>query len=127
VGKRNTAWTTCRECPEQSGPRSCGGSTEQAELTGAEPRRLTLGNSRPRAAPAPGSSATRGISSGDVVMLQLPNTSELIVLYYALSKLGAVISPLAVQYGAHELGHFAAELSTQRHDHRGESAGSGSA
>ena len=54
--------------------------------------------------------ASRGIGAGDRVILQLPNTSELIVLYYALSKLGAIVSPIAVQYGAHELRHFAAEL-----------------
>jgi acyl-CoA synthetase (AMP-forming)/AMP-acid ligase II len=82
----------------------------KADLTGAEPRRLTLGQLEAASSACARELSNRGISSGDVVMLQLPNTSELIVLYYALSKLGAVISPLAVQYGAHELGHFAAEL-----------------
>jgi cyclohexanecarboxylate-CoA ligase len=45
----------------------------------------------------------RGIGTGDVVVAQLPNIAEFVVLYLACARLGAVISPLPVQYGAHEL------------------------
>jgi cyclohexanecarboxylate-CoA ligase len=45
----------------------------------------------------------RGIGQGDVVVAQLPNIAEFVVLYLAVARLGAVISPLPVQYGAHEL------------------------
>ncbi len=45
----------------------------------------------------------RGISFGDVVLVQLPNIVELVVSYFACSRLGAVISPMPVQYGAHEI------------------------
>ncbi len=44
-----------------------------------------------------------GIVSGDALLVQLPNICELVVTYYACSKIGAVISPLPVQYGAHEI------------------------
>jgi acyl-CoA synthetase (AMP-forming)/AMP-acid ligase II len=47
--------------------------------------------------------ADRGIGEGDVVVAQLPNIAEFVVLYLAIARLGAVISPLPVQYGAHEL------------------------
>jgi acyl-CoA synthetase (AMP-forming)/AMP-acid ligase II len=47
--------------------------------------------------------ADRGIGPGDVVVAQLPNIAEFVVLYLAVARLGAVISPLPVQYGAHEL------------------------
>ncbi len=44
-----------------------------------------------------------GIGEDDRVIVQLPNVAELAVVYYALSKLGAVVSPVPVQYGRHEL------------------------
>ena len=50
------------------------------------------------------------IGRGDAVLVQLPNTVELSVLYLALSRLGAVISPVPMQYGRHEIAHAAREL-----------------
>lgn len=47
--------------------------------------------------------ADRGIGKGDIVVAQLPNIAEFVILYLAIARLGAVISPLPVQYGAHEL------------------------
>ncbi|MFK8019562.1 MAG: class I adenylate-forming enzyme family protein [Pseudomonadales bacterium] len=51
-----------------------------------------------------------GIGEDDRIIIQLPNVSELLVLYYAISKLGAIASPVPVQYGRHELQHVGAEL-----------------
>lgn len=82
----------------------------KVELMGSEPRRLTFRQLDGASSACARELASRGIRAGDCVVLQLPNTSELIVLYYALSKLGAIISPIAVQYGRHEIGHFAREL-----------------
>ena len=45
----------------------------------------------------------KGLRKDDVLMVQLPNTVHLAVCYYAASLLGAIISPLAMQYGRHEL------------------------
>jgi acyl-CoA synthetase (AMP-forming)/AMP-acid ligase II len=83
---------------------------DKSALMGAAPRRLTMAQLDRASSACARQLRERGIGAGDRVVLQLPNTSELIVLYYALSKLGAVISPIAVQYGPHELGHFVAEL-----------------
>jgi len=80
------------------------------ELTGTAPRRLTLRELDRVSSACARELASRGVTRGDRVIVQLPNTSELIVLYYALSKLGAIMSPAAVQYGAHELDHFRREL-----------------
>ncbi len=44
-----------------------------------------------------------GIGRDDLVMVQLPNVAELIVTYLAVGRIGAIISPLPVQYRAHEL------------------------
>jgi acyl-CoA synthetase (AMP-forming)/AMP-acid ligase II len=75
-------------------------------LTGQAARRLSWGELEAASSACARELLDRGVQAGDRVILQLPNTSELIVLYYALSKLGAVIAPIAVQYGAHELAHF---------------------
>ncbi|MFK7830055.1 MAG: class I adenylate-forming enzyme family protein [Congregibacter sp.] len=80
-------------------------------LMGVPAQRLTLLQLERASSACARELALRGVGPGDRVILQLPNTSELIVLYYALSKLGAVIAPVAVQYGAHELTHFDRELS----------------
>lgn len=50
------------------------------------------------------------LGEGDPVVVQLPNIAELMVVYYAISKLGAVVSPVPVQYGAHELQMLAGAL-----------------
>jgi acyl-CoA synthetase (AMP-forming)/AMP-acid ligase II len=44
-----------------------------------------------------------GIGADDRLIVQLPNVVELLVTYYAVSKLGAILSPVPVQYGSHEL------------------------
>lgn len=44
-----------------------------------------------------------GIGKDDIVMVQLPNIAELIITYLAVARLGAIISPVPVQYRTHEL------------------------
>ncbi len=44
-----------------------------------------------------------GLGADDRLVVQLPNIVELLVTYYAVSKLGAILSPVPVQYGSHEL------------------------
>lgn len=51
-----------------------------------------------------------GLGEDDRIIIQLPNVCELLVLYYAISKLGAIASPVPVQYGSHELQHMAQAL-----------------
>lgn len=51
-----------------------------------------------------------GLGEDDRIIIQLPNIAELLVAYYALSKMGAIASPVPVQYGSHELQHMAEAL-----------------
>jgi len=53
-----------------------------------------------------------GIQLDDIVIVQLPNIVELVVCYYALSRIGAIVSPIPTQYGAHEIGKISATLDT---------------
>ena len=52
-----------------------------------------------------------GIRMGDIVIVQLPNIAELPITYFALDRLGAIISPVPVQYGRFEINNAIAELS----------------
>nr|WP_249123327.1 MULTISPECIES: class I adenylate-forming enzyme family protein [unclassified Bradyrhizobium] len=51
-----------------------------------------------------------GIRSGDVILVQLPNLHELLALYLAAASLGAVLSPVPMQYRHHELAQIVALL-----------------
>lgn len=51
-----------------------------------------------------------GLQADDFLIVQLPNIVELVVCYYAASKLGIIVSPIPVQYGAHELRHISAAV-----------------
>jgi len=47
--------------------------------------------------------ADHGIVKDDVVAVMLPNIGELVAVYLAAARLGAIVSPLPVQFGSHEL------------------------
>ncbi len=51
-----------------------------------------------------------GLTAGDFLVVQMPNVAELIISYYAASKLGVIVSPIPVQYGVHELRHITTAL-----------------
>ena len=46
--------------------------------------------------------AALGIQRGDVIAVQLPSTPEFIIIYYAIARLGAVLTTLHMTYGAAE-------------------------
>lgn len=51
-----------------------------------------------------------GIRREDIIVMQLPNIVEIVIAYLAIDRLGAVVSPVPVQYGRHELQHIAKTL-----------------
>ena len=51
---------------------------------------------------------SQGVVKDDVVVVQLPNVVELHAIYLACAISGVVVSPVPVQYRAHELGHVVA-------------------
>ncbi|GHF17585.1 2,3-dihydroxybenzoate-AMP ligase [Kordiimonas sediminis] len=53
---------------------------------------------------------TAGVRRDDILVIQLPNTVEIVILYLAISRIGAIASPVPMQYGLHELTHIAATL-----------------
>ena len=79
-------------------------------LAGGDPQRLDWQTVRARSLAVAGWLASQGLRRDDVVLLQLPNTVELVLALLGTSALGAIASPVPMQYGAHELRSIAAVL-----------------
>lgn len=92
----------------------------KADLTGDQPRRLTWRELDDEVYGLADVLLSHGVGAGDVVGLQMPNTVELVAAYLACWRIGAVVSPLPVQYREHEiselgrLAEFRAYLTVER-------------
>ena len=82
----------------------------RADLTGEKPFRLSFRDLDRASDNLAAELLSAGVKQQDTVLVQLPNITELVVSYLAISKLGAIISPAAVQYGAHELQHICSTI-----------------
>ena len=85
---------------------------DKMELTGMPPARLSFSDLDIASTALALQLLEHGIGPGSRIMVQLPNIVELVVCFYAASKLGAIISPLPVQYGAHEMTQLSTTLET---------------
>jgi acyl-CoA synthetase (AMP-forming)/AMP-acid ligase II len=75
------------------------------ELVDREPERLTYAELLDAVDAVAASLRKTGISKDDFVIAQLPNTWELAMLYLAVARAGAVLSPMPIQWRRHELEH----------------------
>ncbi|MEN6317141.1 MAG: class I adenylate-forming enzyme family protein [Syntrophaceae bacterium] len=76
-------------------------------LVGLKPERLTF-RDLDRAADATAEAfIAKGIRKDDIVMVQLPNCWELAMLYLAVSRTGALISPMPMQWRQTEIEYIA--------------------
>lgn len=75
----------------------------RADFAFGEPQRLTYSQLSAEVERLAGALLAAGIGKDDVVVIQLPNISEFVALYFAAAAIGAVVSPVAVQYRSHEL------------------------
>ena len=83
------------------------------ELTGHAPLSLTWAQLDVASDALAGQLSAAGLNEGDRLIVQLPNIVELLLVYYAASKMGVVVSPVPVQYGPHELQMLAQALEPQ--------------
>ncbi|MBT4592605.1 MAG: acyl--CoA ligase [Porticoccaceae bacterium] len=81
------------------------------ELTGDEPRRLSYAELHAASTQVSCDLLNKGIGAEDRVIVQLPNIVELVICYMAFSKIGAIMSPVPVQYGSHELHRICSTIS----------------
>ena len=68
-----------------------------------EPRRLTYAELQAEVERYAAALVAAGIGKDDIIIIQLPNISEFVALYFAAAIIGAIVSPVAVQYRSHEL------------------------
>ncbi|TFY97965.1 class I adenylate-forming enzyme family protein [Ramlibacter rhizophilus] len=80
----------------------------RAQITGEAARRCTWGELLADVGRMAAFLHAQGLRKDDVIVVQLPNVVELHVLYLACAALGIVISPVPMQYRAHELTHVVA-------------------
>ena len=77
------------------------------DLNGYDPQRLTYKEFIAAVDAVAGSLVELGLKKDDVVMAQLPNSWELAMLYFAVSRAGGILSPTPVLWREAELGYIA--------------------
>ncbi len=75
----------------------------RAEVTTGSVQRLTYADLHTLVNRLADGLLAQGVGQDDIVMVQLPNIAELVMTYLAVSQIGAIISPVPVQYRTHEL------------------------
>ena len=75
----------------------------RADFAFGAPQRLSYAELAAEVDRLAGALVAAGIGKDDVLLVQLPNISEFVALYFAAAKIGAIVSPAAVQYRSHEL------------------------
>lgn len=79
----------------------------KADFMGRAPQRLTWSELDAVVARCAEVFFQGGIRSGDVVGIQVPNSIELVITYFALNRLGAILSPYPMPYLEHEISQLA--------------------
>lgn len=80
----------------------------RAELVFGEPKRLTYAELGQAVDKLAGALVSRGVGKDDIVLVQLPNIVELAIAYLAAARIGAIVTPVPVQYRTHEIKQVAA-------------------
>lgn len=83
------------------------------ELTGSAPLRLTYQELDQASDRLAQQLLNNGVKLDDILIVQLPNITELVVTYHAASKIGAILSPIPVQFARHELSTISAVLDSK--------------
>ncbi|MCB2107498.1 MAG: acyl--CoA ligase, partial [Rhodobacteraceae bacterium] len=82
----------------------------RADIAFGQPRRLTFADTQREIDNIAYALFFAGVRQGDRVLVQLPNIVEIVLMYLAIARLGAIISPVPMQYGRHELSSIASTL-----------------
>jgi acyl-CoA synthetase (AMP-forming)/AMP-acid ligase II len=75
----------------------------RVDIDGQAPRRLTYGELDGEVQRCATALLALGLNKDDVVAVQLPNVVDLLVVFLACWRLGLIVSPVPVQWRAHEL------------------------
>jgi len=91
---------TCARVPGRMGLID---APNRAEVFEGAPRRLTYAQMDAEVARYAAILQAQGLGKGAVVATQLPNIAEMILIYLAIARIGAVLSPISMAYRAAEL------------------------
>ena len=80
----------------------------QRDLVGTDAQRWTWGELLEQAGRHAALLHAQGLRKDDIIVLQLPNCVQMHALYLACAVSGIVVSPVPMQYRAHELTHVLA-------------------
>ena len=83
---------------------------ERATIAEGSPQRLTFEDLAEKVSALSCQFYAAGLRTDDIVIVHLPNIAELAITYFALDRLGVIISPVPVQYDLFELRHVAGEV-----------------
>lgn len=75
----------------------------RAEITDGDPQRLTYAELNHAADRLAATLVKRGVWKDDILAVQLPNTVELVLVYMAAARIGAIVSPFPAQYREYEI------------------------
>ncbi|MGB0384594.1 MAG: class I adenylate-forming enzyme family protein [Ardenticatenaceae bacterium] len=75
----------------------------RVSFTGGTPQRWSYAEMDAQASRLAAVLVAHGVGKDDVLGVQLPNIGELVMVYVAAARIGAIVSPFAVQYREHEL------------------------
>ena len=100
----------------------------RSTLVSGDPLRLTFEDIEQRVDKIARHFFAAGLRQDDKILLQMPNVVEIVLVYLAAARLGLIISPVAMQYGHHELSHISDVIIPNAYiafnDFRGEPFGS---
>jgi len=88
---RHPEWTALVDAPNRS------------SFTDGEPKRLSFRELADQSRLLAGQLVAHGVKRDDILVVQLPNIAELVITYLAAWQIGAVVSPVAIQFREHEL------------------------
>jgi len=77
----------------------------RGDLAPGAPQRLTYAELKTATDRLANALLEAGIGKDDIVMVQLPNIAELVAVFLASARIGAILTPLPVQFRTHELRH----------------------
>ena len=83
----------------------------RVSLDGCRPERLSWRQLDARVDALAAALLGHGLAKDDIVLAQLPNTVDAVLLFLACARLGLILSPVVMQYRAHELDHIIAKTS----------------
>lgn len=91
---------TCARVPDRPGLID---APDRSALFEGPPRRLTYAQMDAEVARYAAILQAQGLGKGSVIATQLPNIAEMILIYLAIARIGAVLSPISMAYRAAEL------------------------